>query len=539
MLRSLADRLLVCFALAFIAGIVLAANDAAVVTFVCLALSVVVALVTRRRLWLGIVALSLAAAAGALLSRATGIPAPGSVALLPEGGQTIVGTVASAPAYRDGVWRFLLSAEAHEEGGSQQPVGGTCYVRLHSTQRVARGQRWRLTGRLRHSTGPRNPGGRSEADLLTTLGADAMLSAHRVLAQPLGSGHLGRLSRHAFLAQQLALRALQRHVGQPYPDLTAAVAGSVVFGVHAAPPPEEVADDFRHAGTMHLLVVSGSMVSLVFGMVFLPGAMRARAQRWRQRQGVNPGANQPSSGRGQIRRRPGPWAAVIAAAIVVYYAIITEGGQAVWRAAIAALLVSLSFSLRRVPAVAKHHPLTPDRYTLLAAAAIIILALQPAALFSASFQLTFAAVLGLLYLTPAVQPLLSPLFYRLALPALGTVAAQLAVFPVMTWHFQYAPVAGFVANLAAVPLAAVILAAGLLTCALDPILPALAVIPGWITGWATRGLIWVSSGVATLSWSSPEMGRPAVWMMMLWYAALASLGWMLVRARARPVRGRP
>ncbi len=72
--------------------------------------------------------------------------------------------------------------------------------------------------------------------------------------------------------------------------------------------------------------------------------------RWWSMRGSD---GQPSSGRGRIRSRPSLLAAVIAAFIIVYYALLTEGGQAVWRALISGLLMSLAFALRRLPAVAR------------------------------------------------------------------------------------------------------------------------------------------------------------------------------------------
>lgn len=532
-MRYLADRLLLCVALAFAAGVAFAAASpaAAALLAACAAGSLLVSLTTRRANLTGVAVLCLAALAGAMLYRAQATPRAETVAALSEGGQTLVGTVAAAPGYRDEVWRFVLAVEGHDEGERVEPLGGRCYVQLRSRQRLQRGQRWRLTGRLRGLSDERNPGGRSEARRLAGLAVSSVLSVGgEELAQPLGRGTQGWLSRHICAAQAAALALLEQHVGGPYRALTAQLAASVIFGVHAAPPPAEVSEDFRRAGTIHLLVVSGSMVSMVFGMVFLPGVLGAG---WRRR-ATEPRADGPVTGRGRIRLYPGLWAAILAMGVVVYYAMLTEGGQAVWRAAIMGVLAALALILRRVPSLARQHGLNVDAYTLFAAAALVVLAVQPGALFAPGFQLTFAAVWAILYLTPRLEALVR-LPRWLALAIGGTLSAQLGTFPILAWHYGNAPIAGLAANLLAVPLASVVLTAGMATCALGTIAPWLASVPGWITGWSTRGLVWVSSAFASLPWASPEIPRPAWWMIVVWYAGLTALGWWL--GRIAPRRG--
>lgn len=470
-----------------------------------------------------------AAAGGAMLLLATVRPAT-DVSALPEGGQTLVGTVAGAARYADGMWRFVLEVESHEGSAESQAVGGRAYVRLRSPEPVERGQRWRLTGKLRGLREARNPGGPSEAARLSPLGVTAVLTVGtEELAQPLGQGRMGAVSAHAYAAQRKALALLERHVSGPYRELSAAVAASVIFGVHAAPPPAEISEMFRRAGTIHLLVVSGAMVSMVLGMVFLPGVLGAG---WR-RLLVERQFSWPVSGRGRIRLYPGIVAAVVGMLAVTYYAVLTEGGQAVARAAIMGVLVGLPFALRRVPAVAREHGLNVDHYTLLAAAALGILAVKPDSLFQPGFQLSFAAVWAIICLTPKAAPFVRWLPRWLGWPAVATVAAQLATFPILVWHYGQAPIAGFGANLLAVPLAAVVLVGGMVTCGLGVVAPWLAPVVGWVTGVATRWMVWVSGAFGSMPGGSVEVGRPRVFVIVVWYAGMVALGWGMARLGAR------
>ena len=532
-MSELSNRPLVCVALAFAAGIALTTAIGPAALWLTAAATVIGVLGWGWRRgpgWLGAALLGTGALAGACALCLAEVRGGADVSLLPEGGQTLVGTVAGAPRYSDGLWRFVLAVESHQEHAGSEPVSGRVYVRLVSSKPVARGERWRLVGRLRPLREARNPGGRSEAAALASLGVSGtfMVGAEE-LAERVGEGRLGLVSAHAYRAQQAALELLGRHVSGPYRELSARVAASVVFGVHAAPPPAEITELFRRAGTIHLLVVSGAMVSMLFGLVFLPGALGAG---WRRVVAERQSAL-PLSGRGRIRHWPGLGAAIAAVLVVTYYAVLTEGGQAVARAAIVGCLVGGAFALRRVPAVARQHGLNLDRYTLLATAAAGILAVAPRSLLQPGFQLSFAAVWAIIYLTPKAAPRLRGLPRWVALLLVGTTAAQLATFPILAWHYGQAPIAGFGANLLAVPLASFVLVGGILTCALGTFAPWAAGAAGWMTGVCARGMVWATALFGSLPWASLEVHRPGWPILVGWYGGMVLLGSLLARVGAR------
>jgi len=527
----------VCVTIALGVGIALAGSVGAWWAFWAVGLAVgtvVLGAVRGRRAVVGWgVLLAAAGLGGMLFSANTRHERHGrhSVARLPAGGQTIIGTVDGTSRDALGTARFVLRAESHEEGAESEPIAGRVYVRLRSDQAVERGQRWRLTGVLRPLREERNPGGRAEADRLASLDVSSVLSVGSPdLAELVGEGDLGLIASHAFAAQRGALDMLERYMPGPYREQTAAVAASVIFGVHSAPPPREITEIFRRAGTIHLLVVSGAIVSMVFGLVFLPGALGATWRRGleERQQGW------PMNYRGRIPFRPGLWAAIVAMLVVSYYAVLTEGGQAVARAAVMGVIAGLAIALRRVPGVAREHGLNVDHYTLLAAAALAILVVSPDALFQAGFQLSFAAVVAILYLTPKAMWLVRWLPKWVGYVVVGTFAAQLATFPILAFHYGQAPIAGFGANLLAVPLASVVLVGGMSTCALGACLPFLAPAAGWITAVATRGMIWSSAVFASLRYASLEVGQPGPVVIVAWYVGLVVLGRVLDRGGERP-----
>lgn len=121
----------------------------------------------------------------------------------------------------------------------------------------------------------------------------------------------------------------------------------------------------------------------------------------------------------------------------------------------------------------------------LGVAALVMLALNPSALFDMSFQLSFSAVLFIVVLTPLLldlyMPKFPPLRYVWRVTALS-LSAQIGTAPLIMYHFSGFSTYVLVANLFVVPVMFVVVA---LSMSL------------WITGWfpVLRGLT-----VAALTW---------------------------------------
>ncbi len=178
-----------------------------------------------------------------------------------------------------------------------------------------------------------------------------------------------------------------------------------------------VRDAFSRAGTSHLLAVSGLHVGWVFAVVRLFG-------RWLL-------ASLPSLA---VLRRAGSLSAGMGAVCALGYALLTGPGIPALRAAAMAFAGTLAIIGGR-PATA---------WSGLALAALVVLALEPAALFAPAFQLSFAAVAGIALWRPKPEAWLGLLHC--------TLAAVLATAPFVAQLGGPLPSAGWLANLIAVPL---------------------------------------------------------------------------------------
>jgi competence protein ComEC len=217
----------------------------------------------------------------------------------------------------------------------------------------------------------------------------------------------------------------------------------MVYGLEAAPLPEEIVEQFRRAGTVHLLVVSGAQISmLAIAIVGLTGGSFGRMR---------------------------PWQAALAAVAVLLLVAIVGMEASVGRAvAMFALVLIAAVSARDY-----------DVYTALGLAAALILLTDPQALLSLSFQLTFAATLGVVVFMPR-QPLESIPGVRAAAPLpqirgiiWGTAGAWALTSPLLAHHFSAFALSGNLANLANVPLSGIVLVLGFIALPIA-LVPALA-----------------------------------------------------------------
>jgi competence protein ComEC len=202
--------------------------------------------------------------------------------------------------------------------------------------------------------------------------------------------------------------------------------------------PEEIKEYFILTGTAHLLAISGDQFGIVALLSFsLLIWLLKRSEFLLLSISVR------------------KWAAGLTIPCIVLYAFIAGGGISVIRAAIMVITFLFSILLNR------------ERNLLhtLALAAFLILIFSPPSLFDVSFQLSFLAVLSILYLVPRflqefgqeeISLLLKTSWKRnvlkyMRLSLLVTGVAILGTAPLVALHFnRFSPI-GFITNLFIIP----------------------------------------------------------------------------------------
>ncbi len=259
----------------------------------------------------------------------------------------------------------------------------------------------------------------------------------------------------------------------------------------------------RDSGLSHLLAISGFNMAIMAGAVF--GALRALL------------ALVPALALGWPIKKI---AALGGIAGATFCWLISGASSATERAYVMVLLALLAVLIGR-PAVSMRN---------LALAGIVLLALRPESLLDVGFQMSFAAVTGLVAVYEWLQarPAGPPPFYdhwppplrRLALVLIGTLVSTLvagfAVDPLAAYHFHRLALYGIIANLVAVPVFTfVVMPLAVLTLVALPFgAEALPLVP---MGWAIEVVVGTAGVVAALPGASLPVAAfsPAAVVLML------------------------
>jgi competence protein ComEC len=251
---------------------------------------------------------------------------------------------------------------------------------------------------------------------------------------------------------------------------------------------ESAAQAFRDAGLWHLLAVSGQNVAVV--AVAALALLLALG----------------------VRRRI---AVAGALGLIVTYCLACDGGASVGRAGVVGAL-GLLCELRSSPR---------ERWYLLLVAFAALLAHQPRALGDPGLQLSFAAVVGLLVVTPPLAAWARGWMpARLADLAAMAAAASLATAPVLAWNFGRLSLAGLVLNVVAVPLAAPIVVLALAGIVAGAAVPAAGVALAWLAGLGAGALLLAARGAAAIPGAAVDLPSAAAWLLLAPPVAVAVLG---------------
>lgn len=268
---------------------------------------------------------------------------------------------------------------------------------------------------------------------------------------PLGKRSMG-FARDGLESMRAPLRRFVRERLSPWP---AAVFRALILGETQDVDPE-LRDLFTRTGLGHILAVSGLHVGLIAWAAFL--SIRFLLSL---------------SYRLTLRLDNQKTAALFTCLPVVCYALLAGFQVSSQRAMIMVLAYLVSILLGREKEI----------WSTFSLAALVVLAIDPHAIFSVSFHLSFGAVIGLLLLAPPIQNALGRVIQgagegarrsRLAQYLIGlgaaTLSATLFLSPLIAFYFHRLSVVSVPANLMVLPLLGIwILPLGLLSVLVLPL----------------------------------------------------------------------
>ncbi len=252
---------------------------------------------------------------------------------------------------------------------------------------------------------------------------------------------------------------LSQTIGKVLPEPQASLTQGIVLGLRGNIP-LSVRTDFTRTGTAHLLAISGLHVSIVAGILLSCGIWLFGRRHYIY-----------------------VWLALVA---VWFYAILTGMNPPVLRATImASMFLAAELLGRQRSAV-----------TALVFAAAVMVGISPQILWDASFQMSFAAMAGLVFIFPAIQSLCR----RVINSTLGesgvavstaiviadsfsvSLAAVIAVWPLVAYYFDVISPVGPLATFFALPALTGIIVTGAISGVLGLIFVPAAQVVAWI-GW--------------------------------------------------------
>lgn len=326
---------------------------------------------------------------------------------------------------------------------------------------LAPGMHVAFTGRVYEPSGADNPHGFDFREYLLAEGVVfAIYGADDLTVSP---------PEHFSLAGQAAAirhRLIEGLVGA-LGEEAGGYASAMLLGSKTLIPQEEL-EAFSETGAAHILAVSGFHVGVLAMIVrFLLKRQSLRAS-----------------------------SALLVIALAAY-CLLTGGNPPVIRAMLLVVLASFGKLFHR----------QVNALWTLSAAFIIMLLINPAQLTSASFQLSFAAVLGIVTVEPFLRRCWNPKS-RIVSSAWSAMRVSLGaqfgvLLPQLYWYHEF-PLAGLLLNLVLIPFASVLISffwAVLITLPLQQLCALPAMPARWMTEVMLRSIRWLDTTGAGSIWT--------------------------------------
>jgi competence protein ComEC len=160
-----------------------------------------------------------------------------------------------------------------------------------------------------------------------------------------------------------------------------------------------------------------------------------------------------------------------------------------------------------------------DMMNALAIAGVINLLITPAALFTISFQLTFLAAWGLIFIFPRLRKAFScqgPVWDLIWLP----VSAELAVVPLIAYYFNILTPVSLITNILVSYISGAAVILGFIGLFLAPFMPFLAALFLYPAGFCAEVILIIVKWVKLLPGGYIWVATPAIFFIVLYYAGV-------------------
>jgi competence protein ComEC len=402
----------------------------------------------------------------------------------------IHGTVCNDPEVRDRTSVFQFSASELQTDSHRNEISGKALVRVPRYHEYHYGDILAVTGKLET---PQQFGDFDYKSYLERQGVYSIIHYPEINVLDTGKGSKP-------LAWIYSLRnRLSRSLSLALPEPQASLAQGIFLG-QRGDIPYSLREAFSKTGTAHLLAISGLHLSIIIGILLSAGiwlfGRRYYIYIW------------------------------LALAAIWLYALVTGMNPPVVRGAIMGTMFLIGERLGR----------QRTALTALTFAAALMVGIEPQTLWTASFQLSFLAMVGLVFLFPHLRTLArkeiaTDVHTKASTASLGnavfnglavTLVATLATWPVIAYNFGFVSFVSLPATFFALPSLPGIIVTSALVGGVGLFAPLLAGVLSWVAWLFLSYLILVVQVFDALPFSSTEPGSIHIWQIWCYYALLVA-----------------
>ncbi len=391
---------------------------------------------------------------------------------------TLIGSIKNIPHFDGQKTRFTIKIEA---GRMTRRIRGNVYVILRGRdESLNLGKIVRVKGLLSRPVGRVNPG---QFDFRDYLARQSIFSVMFVREK----GDIEIIEDGSSIRERMIVR-VRDHIRYTLQETLSINSSKILQGMMLGERrnlDSYFREIFIEAGAVHILAVSGLHVGLIGGLFFLSMRMI------------------------YIKKNI---AYILTLLIIFLYIQLTGARPSAVRAGVMFSTGVFALLLERD----KH------LFNSLFLSSFIILILNPAQLFDAGFQLSFAATFGILYFTPFIYRKLrlseKGSFSRFLLISLGiSLGVQIFTYPILAFHFNRISLVGVLANIVVVSLVGIILALGFIISIFGAFSISIAMIAGFVNEIMINSVLGWIRAFASLPFSCISIPAPRVWQIILWY----------------------
>lgn len=391
----------------------------------------------------------------------------------------ITGLVSEEPDRRADHAKYVIEAQEITIDDYTQEISGNVLIKTSKLPEYNYGDELKVRGQIKT---PFETDEFSYRDYLARYGIYSVMYYPRV--QKISAGHGNPFFAFIFDFKKI----FEEKINQVFPEPHASFEAGLLIGSRKGIP-EKITEDFNITGLTHIVAISGYNIALV--IAFVTGFFGSLVSR--------------------------KWQFPLAAFFVVIFTFLVGANAAVVRAAIMGLLAFYALTIGR-----QYHA----SLAIVLTAWIMVFWNPKILLHDVSFQLSFAAVLGLMFVAPVLESWRwtqkIPNKFAIRESLLMTMSAQVTAVPLIVFYFSRLSLVAPLANILVAPAIPLAMLLGFIAVVIAFVfLPA-----GLLIGFGAYALLsyilWVAQWGAKLPLASVEVGWFSIGFAVLYYVFLVA-----------------